>query len=600
MVEAPEQTEEEQLRVMFPSGFGKQKERAADVGDAHASLRRAPPPGAHRHPGGGGGEGGEEEEEDEEAEGGAEDPYNLPVSHEALLTGHSRLVTALAVEQSGGRLVSGGLDFGVRLYDFAGMKRDLKPFRELEPCGAHQIHALSWSPNGENFVVISGSAEPKVIDRDGREQGWFVRGDMYIRDARHTKGHIMGCTGGSWHPTDRSTVLTSSEDGTLRTWDVSRINSEGGAAGSRCQTSVIKPTAAKPGRWAVTACCWSIDGRVIAGAVADGSLQLWSATQGYSSAAVGQVMPPRAQGVSQQNWSYTNRTMGCAKGVHAGGDAAEGGMSSLVFKRDGTTLASRSGDGCVRLWDIRRLQAPVAQLEGLCPGGAHAGLTFSPDEQLLVVPLGGHGEGGAGGGAGAGAGAGLAFYETSTMKLVRRLGLPAAQAGPVGWHARLNQIFVGAGGRADGGVRCLYSPDFSERGCLLAAARAPRVKEPMDLLPALEPEYIAADKSGGRKRQREAAVEKLKERRIPQRPAGAYGAGGRVGGGTGGTLLTQHLMRAGGNVAPAQEGDVREAILRHSAASELVDTAYAETQPHRNFAEPDPEEEEEFWGEAPK
>lgn len=39
---------------------------------------------------------------------------------------------------------------------------------------------------------------------------------MYIRDARNTKGHVSGLTAGCWHPTDRFTVLTASEDGTVR------------------------------------------------------------------------------------------------------------------------------------------------------------------------------------------------------------------------------------------------------------------------------------------------------------------------------------------------------------------------------------------------
>ena len=34
-------------------------------------------------------------------------------------------------------------------------------------------------------------------------QGVFIRGDMYIRDMKNTKGHVSSCTGGQWHPTDK-------------------------------------------------------------------------------------------------------------------------------------------------------------------------------------------------------------------------------------------------------------------------------------------------------------------------------------------------------------------------------------------------------------
>lgn len=76
--------------------------------------------------------------------------------------------------------------------------------------------AVSWSPSGDAFLCVTGSAQPRVYDRDGKLRGECVRGDMYIRDMKNTKGHITGCTGGVWHPTDRFTAATCSEDGTVR------------------------------------------------------------------------------------------------------------------------------------------------------------------------------------------------------------------------------------------------------------------------------------------------------------------------------------------------------------------------------------------------
>jgi hypothetical protein len=52
--------------------------------------------------------------------------------------------------------------------------------------------------------------------REGLLRGECVRGDMYIRDMKNTKGHVTGCTGGAWHPTDKFTAATCSEDGTVR------------------------------------------------------------------------------------------------------------------------------------------------------------------------------------------------------------------------------------------------------------------------------------------------------------------------------------------------------------------------------------------------
>ena len=42
---------------------------------------------------------------------------------------HSRAVTALDIDHTGSRVVTGGLDYMVRVYDFNGMKSDMRPFR---------------------------------------------------------------------------------------------------------------------------------------------------------------------------------------------------------------------------------------------------------------------------------------------------------------------------------------------------------------------------------------------------------------------------------------------------------------------------------------
>jgi hypothetical protein len=61
-------------------------------------------------------------------------------------------------------------------------------------------------------------------------------------------------------------------------------------------------------------------------------------------------------------------------------------------------------------------------------------------------------------------------------------------SGPVtalAWHPRLNQILVGTGDRTKGCTHVLYSPDMSEKGALLCAAKRPRQKNPFDYEPPL-------------------------------------------------------------------------------------------------------------------
>ena len=47
---------------------------------------------------------------------------------------------------------------------------------------------------------------PAVFDKEGLELLRFVRGDMYLADASHTKGHTHPVTGASWNPAEAAQV----------------------------------------------------------------------------------------------------------------------------------------------------------------------------------------------------------------------------------------------------------------------------------------------------------------------------------------------------------------------------------------------------------
>lgn len=93
-----------------------------------------------------------------------------------------------------------------------------------------------------------------------------------------------------------------------------------------------------------------------------------------------------------------------------------------------------------------------------------------------------------------------------------------------------------------------------------------------------------------------ALQDALKTRKPDPGATAGRGGGGRIGS-TGGTLLTQHLLKTRGKlVSVDSEMDPREAILRHGDkkgdAVSLLTAAYAKTQPKPVFAEPEPEEDE--------
>jgi WD40 repeat protein len=59
--------------------------------------------------------------------------------------GHERAITALDIDHSGGRLVTGSADYTVKVYDFNGMKSDFRAFRSVEPAEGHPVHAVRHS-----------------------------------------------------------------------------------------------------------------------------------------------------------------------------------------------------------------------------------------------------------------------------------------------------------------------------------------------------------------------------------------------------------------------------------------------------------------------
>ena len=463
----------------------------------------------------------------------------------------------------------------VRMYDFNGMKRDMRAFREFEPTEGHPIRTLSWSPTGDQFLVVSGSSRAKVYDRDGQSRGEFVRGDMYIRDMKNTKGHVSGLCGGQWHPTDRFTAMTCSEDGTVRIWDTWNI----------LQKTVIKPLIQKPVRTPVTTCRYNSDGRLIGAGLVDGSIQVWSVTGKFgTSAAVGQVAPPSAQMVEKQGWSYVSRPNQVVRNGHVEGEE----ITSLAFSKDGNTLVSRGMDATLKIWDLRKFNRPVFTFTDLATG--------KPQDETGAV----------------------AFFDRSKGELVRKLAMPGTVTA-LAWHPRLNQIFVGSGDRKSGATRVLYDTSYSERGVLIGAMRVPRQPDPLDFQAPLIVKEYDPERKKRRRDDKDLDPRKLTKPNTGKLTVSIYyswtgfpisnskplvTSQGLVGRGAKEpknqkTILTQHIMKTKGKLKSADATeDPREALLRQDGKkdvfSEYLTAAYKETQPIPIFHK---EEEEEGEGE---
>lgn len=63
----------------------------------------------------------------------------FPTTHELLLKDHTKVVSALTLDPSGARVLSGSHDYDCKLWDFGGMDHRCKPFKTWEPAGSYYV-----------------------------------------------------------------------------------------------------------------------------------------------------------------------------------------------------------------------------------------------------------------------------------------------------------------------------------------------------------------------------------------------------------------------------------------------------------------------------
>lgn len=483
-----------------------------------------------------------EDVDDEESERTA--AYRaIPVKEDITLRHGTKIVSALALDPNGARLVTGGYDFDITLFDFAGMDSSLQPFRSLRPCDCHQIRNLEYSCTGDSFLVVSGNAQAKVLDRDGFEVMECIKGDQYVTDMARTKGHVAMLNYGCWHPRSREDFLTCANDGTLRLWTVDKPN---------CHKALVK-TKQQGGLRAIPSTCrFSRDGQLMVAGCQDGSLQFWDQRRTL-------VHP-----------SHTVRE------AHRRGID----VTCVAFAQDGRQLATRSCDDTMKLWDLRALRPSAlhtfADLDNLYPS---TDCGFSPDDRVIYTATSkrsGDGQ--------------LVFFERDTLQEVMRLRLPVPVARVI-WHARLNQLLAGL---ACGEVRLLYDTAHSHHGALLCVSKAARAKPAQQgltqaqvLTPHALPLFREERPRSTRKRLEKARKDPVLSQR-PDLPVTGPGQGGRIA--SAGNTLSSYIVRNLGTTKRVDDNvDPREAILKYAKeAAEnpyWVTPAYATTQPKPVFQE---------------
>ena len=123
--------------VKGPSeGPSTSKEDMSDEEEEEEEEEDSPPPHKDATLGGA-------EYEPEYEDLGPEDDLPLfPITHEAVLKDHTKVISAIGLDPSGARLVSGSHDYDLKLWDFGGMDSRCKPFKSWEPAGSYYVCSI--------------------------------------------------------------------------------------------------------------------------------------------------------------------------------------------------------------------------------------------------------------------------------------------------------------------------------------------------------------------------------------------------------------------------------------------------------------------------
>ncbi|XP_055598514.1 gastrulation defective protein 1 homolog [Uranotaenia lowii] len=487
---------------------------------------------------------GDEDSDDDSDDDFDEDlPINkIPNSHEVEMRHGSKAVIALTADPSGTRLASGSVDYNLNFWDFSGMDKSMKSFRSLQPCENHPIRDLHYSATGDMILVISGSSQAKVLDRDGFEKLECVKGDQYITDMTKTKGHVAGLTGGCWNFVKKDEFLTSAMDSTLRTWSFPK---------SKEQKNVIKTRAQGGLKTIPTTCTYNRDATLIAAGCSDGSIQTWDTRK-----------------------MFVNTTH-CVRDAHAKGSD----ISSVLFSYAGQILATRATDETLKLWDLRAFKKPLHVFDNLFSRYDTTDCCFSPDDTMVLtgesLPKGKKQ-------------ANLCFFDTKTFETVTAIPITDSHIIRCHWHPKLNQVFIGCG---NGIIRGLYDEKRSMRGAKLCVVRTHRKKKEMEVVgvtqvitPHALPMFRQEKSRSHRKKQEKDRMDPVKSQR-PDLPI-TSGQGGRVAS-SGGTLSSYVIRNLGLSKRVEDDQDPREAILKYAKeAAEnpyWISPAYTKTQPKPIF-----------------
>ncbi|KAK8808406.1 hypothetical protein WA158_008307 [Blastocystis sp. Blastoise] len=363
--------------------------------------------------------------------------FKIPVSNEESFPNVKRGINCMSLDPSGARMATGTVDGYLRLYDFNGMYRDHKPFRESILVQNQSVVSIDYNKTGELFFCATSDSKPAFYDRELRKVSQCVKGDPYLFDASKTCGHQNNVRDVKFNPVELEKAVSCSVDCSVRFWDV-----YGPKNFDEIKSINIIRTKNKRGlKTPASTCCFTDDGKSLAIGTLDGSIQIFD---------------------QRATYSRPNRVVF---------DAHMGDITSLQYSIGNRLLVSRGKDDCVRVWDSRKLTKPLHIYTNIYTIHDVANTSFGPSQGIFVtgtiIPPKSQEK------------AKLLFFDvnnnTNEPIYTKEISETNSIIG-VRWSSPLNQIFVGM---TDGSMMGYYDPQYSKKGLILSSTKTTTKKEEM-------------------------------------------------------------------------------------------------------------------------
>ncbi len=444
----------------------------------------------------------------------------ISVKFHCSLSGHKSVVSCLNFERSGARLISGSHDSTVAYWDFAGMTLDApEPFHFIQPLGSNPIRSICPSNDSQWFLFCAATPSAKLFDRNGAQIREYAKGDPYLRDLRHTIGHVAALTSACWSPEDEDRFFTASEDGCIRQWHIGyRAASE----------AVLRVRSRTPQRCLVTAVA-CLPNWLLAGA-ADGILRLYP-LRTYSKAT-----PPPVNSVAEYQ-------------MH-------GRISIIAVTKD--KLAARTVDGQVCVFEVHNSLFKLVNSwndKDLASSFEEVSLCFLSQDSLFTGCRGG-------------------LAQLNLLNGTKTILPFPDEVASVAWNSSTGQL---ACGHASGKISIFLSESGRGGARLMAACAATKKLFGEADITAGE---LYASRGTSKKKADKVRADPLATHR-PELPVYGQGQGGRLGSNVTQQIMRHVLKDTTRDVDPREA--LLAYAEKASKNPKWVATAYSQTQPEPVF-----------------